>query len=449
MLRNPVFNDNKLKLGTFCTNGRGATHSLAPDANQLTWSLAVEAAQEVDRAGFEALVPFARWKGYVKGKPDHVSGDVLDPFTWAAALAQSTTQIGVFVTSHAPTIHPIVVAKQTATIDIISNGRLALNVVGGWNRPELEMFGAPLREHDQRYDYLAEWLEVLKRLWSSSVEFDHHGEFFDVVGGFSSPKPLQRPHPPLMNAGHSDRGRRFACEHADLCFIGIRSQDPAKIREDVQRYKRAASEEYGREVQVWAHTYVVQRDTQREAEEFVNYYAVKMQDRESIDGLFALSAPEVKDMPLEAWEALRTQYAAGYGGFPLVGTPEHICKQLGMLSAAGLDGVLLTWIDFVDGARRFNRHVLPLLEQAGFGPTGESALRVGGIPPVKGEVYSRVRDPPQPRNGRWRVGSWPFASAPKKPFPSPARSVISRRRRPLPFEVGSWGSRSTRSSTRR
>lgn len=365
MSPNPLFNDNKLKLGTFCTNGRGTTHSLAAGANALTWAKAVDVAREVDRAGFEAIVPFARWKGYIKGKPQHVSGDVLDPFTWAAAIAQATSHAAVFVTSHAPTIHPIVAAKQTATIDIISDGRLALNVVGGWNRPELEMFGAALREHDARYDYLAEWLAILKRLWSANEEFDHHGAFFDIVAGFSNPKPIQRPHPPIMNAGHSERGMRFACEQADMCFIGIRSEDPQSIRAEVETYKRTAREQYGREVQVWAHTYVVQRDTQKEAEDFVDYYATEHQDRESIDGLIGLSVPEVKDMPREAWEAVRTRYAAGYGGFPLVGTPGRIADRLAMLSDAGLDGVLLTWFDFVEGARAFNRDVLPLMEQAG------------------------------------------------------------------------------------
>ncbi|CAN5204560.1 LLM class flavin-dependent oxidoreductase [soil metagenome] len=365
MSRNPVFNDNKLKLGTFCTNGRGAAHSLAPETNQLTWAHTLQVAEEVDRAGFEAIVPFARWKGYVQGKPDHVSGAVLDPFTWAAAIAQATQHVGIFVTSHAPTIHPIVAAKQTATIDIISNGRLAMNVVGGWNRPELEMFGAPMREHDQRYDYLEEWLDVLKRLWESTTEFDHDGAFFKIARGYSNPKPIQRPHPPIMNAGHSDRGMAFACEHADLCFIGIQAEDPESIGREVQRYKTTARERFGRNVQVWAHTYVVQRDTAQEAEDFVRYYAVEHQDRESIDGLIALSMPEVLGMPPQAWDALRTRYAAGYGGFPLVGTASDIADRLVMLSHAGLDGVLLTWVDFVDGARRFSHDVLPLLEQAG------------------------------------------------------------------------------------
>jgi len=365
MSRNPVFNDNKLKLGTFCTNGRGTTHSLAPEANQLTWPLAVEVAREVDRAGYEAVVPFARWKGYVKGKPGHVSGEVLDPFTWAAAIAQATSQVGVFVTSHAPTIHPIVAAKQTATIDIISNGRLALNVVGGWNRPELEMFGAALREHDERYDYLAEWLDVLKRLWTSNEEFDHHGEFFNVIGGYSNPKPVQRPHVPIMNAGHSDRGRRFACEHADLCFIGIRSEAPESVRAEVESYKRMAREEFGRGVQVWAHTYVVQRDTQKEADDYLQYYAVEHQDRKSVEGWMDKQRVETQILPPAIFESFRMRIAAGAGGFPLVGTADHIAERLQFLSRCGIDGVLFTWVNYASGMRSFNKAVLPQLEQMG------------------------------------------------------------------------------------
>lgn len=98
--------------------------------------------------------------------PRHASGIVLDPFTWAAGIAQATRYSAVFATSHAPTIHPITCAKQCATIGIISDGRFGLNVVGGWNKHELEMLGAPLKEHDARYDHLEEWLHVLGKMWT-------------------------------------------------------------------------------------------------------------------------------------------------------------------------------------------------------------------------------------------------------------------------------------------
>ncbi|WP_157219530.1 LLM class flavin-dependent oxidoreductase [Flavisphingomonas formosensis] len=367
MTNNPIISSpNKLKLGIFCTNGRGtAQHTLVPEANQQDWSLSLLTARAVDEAGYEAVVPFARWKGYLKDNPDHVSGYALDPFTWAAGIAQATRQVGIFVTSHAASMHPILAAKQTATIDHISNGRLTLNVVGGWNRPELEMFGAPLREHSQRYEHLAEWLGLVKRLWRSPDEFDHHGDFFDVVGGFSLPKPVQAGGPPIMNAGTSDRGRQFACEHADVCFIGLPSEDPKDVREGIASYKRIARETFGRDVQVWAHTFVVQRDTQQEADDYLEHYAVRHQDRRSVDALIEKTAQESNGLPREVLERVRDRFAAGAGGFPLVGTAEHIAAKLEMLSAAGLDGVLFTWVDYLDGIDRFNRQVLPLLEQAG------------------------------------------------------------------------------------
>ncbi len=365
MTKNPIFSENRLKLGIFCTNGKGASQTLAPEANKMTFPLSVKTAQMVDRAGYEAVVPFARWKGYVESNPNHITGEVLDPYTWAAAIAQATERVGVFVTSHAPTVHPIMAAKQTATIDIISGGRLGMNVVGGWNRPELEMFGAPLKEHEERYDHLAEWLEVLEKLWTSDQEFDHHGKFFDVVKGISLPKPIQKPRPPIMNAGGSERGRQFACKYADMCFIVVKSEDPDHIRAEIDSYKRMAREEYGRNVQVWAHTYVVQRDTQREADDFLRYFAVEMQDRESVDGWLRMQGEGSKSLPPAILEIFRERFAAGAGGFPLIGTAERIAERLALLESCGLDGVLLTWVDYLDGITRFNRDVLPMLEQLG------------------------------------------------------------------------------------
>lgn len=366
---NPIFGRNKLKLGIFCTNGKGAAQTLVPEAGRLSWPMALTTARMADEAGYEAVVPYARWKGYIDGDPRHDSGEVMDPFTWAAAIAQATSRVGVFVTSHAPTVHPIMAAKQLATIDIISGGRLGLNVVGGWNQPELEMFGAPLKEHDQRYDHLAEWLSIVERLWTEYDEFDHDGAFFKVSKGMSLPKPAQRPRPPIMNAGGSDRGRAFACEHADMCFVIVKSEDPAKIRAEIDEYRRVAREQFGREVQVWTHTFVVQRDTQQEADDYLEYYAVTHQDRRGVDAWMAKQAEQAKLMPPHVMESFRTRFAAGTGGFPLVGTAEVIVERLGLLSDCGLDGVLLTWVDYIDGMTRFNRHVLPLLEQSGLRET--------------------------------------------------------------------------------
>lgn len=365
MSNNPIFNSNRLKLGIFGTNGKGGAQTLAPESYKPTWKASVDTARMADEAGFEAIVAYARWKGYIPGRPDHPSGIVLDPFTWAAGIAQATSYSAVFATSHAPTMHPIACAKQCTTIDIISGGRFGLNVVGGWNKHELEMFGAPLKEHDARYDQLGEWLAVIERMWSEQEEFDFSGEFYNVLRGASMPKPVQRPRPPVMNAGGSPRGMRFACEHADMAFVILRSNDPETCRKQIDEYKNTARNEFGREVQVWTYCPVVQRDTRREAEEYLRYYAVEMEDKDSVDAWSEGLGAQTKIVSPEAMKEMRIRFAAGAGGNILLGTADDIAGQLRDFNDAGLDGVLCTWVDFYDGLARFTRDVLPLLESGG------------------------------------------------------------------------------------
>ncbi|AKS31522.1 LLM class flavin-dependent oxidoreductase [Mycolicibacterium goodii] len=378
---NPLFGDNRLKLGLFCTNGPGAAQTLIPEAPTTSWQMSVRTAQAADRAGFEAVVPFARWKGYPENQPTHRSGVVLDPFTWAAGIAAVTEKIAVFATSHAPTLHPIVAAKQAATVDHISSGRFGLNVVGGWNKPELEMFGAPLREHDERYDHLAEWLQVIRRLWSEEEEFDFHGSFFDVVGGVSAPKPVQ-PTIPIMNAGGSPRGMRFAAEHADVCFIIVHGQTGAEIADQIGTYKEMARAEFGRDVRVWTHTVVVQRDTDAAAQDYLRRFSVDYEDTVSVDAWMRLQGANTQLMPPEVMQGMRQRFAAGAGGFPLIGTADTIAERLHTLSAAGIEGVLLTWVDYDTGISDFTREVLPRLESAGLrspahgGTTGVAAAPI-------------------------------------------------------------------------
>jgi FMNH2-dependent dimethyl sulfone monooxygenase len=362
---NPVFNKNRMKLGTFCTNGKSPNLTTLPESYMPTWSITQKLARMADKAGLEAIIPYSTWKGFVTGQPDDRTGYVMDPFTWAAAISASTEYSAVFSTSHAPTYHPIVAAKQCATIDMISNGRFGLNVVGGWNRPELEMFGRPMREHDQRYDYLAEWLGIVSRLWQFDVAFDHHGPFFDVVEAVSAPKPIQKPRPPIMNAGGSPRGMRFAAEHADMCFLLVKDDSPESIAKQVKQYKSLARDEFGREVQVWTSAFVVQRDSDQEAQAYLHRFSVEYEDGVAVDAWLKALAAEAQLMSPEELQKARSRFTAGAGGFPLVGAPSRIVERLSLLADAGIDGTVLTWVDYLDGLSRFTRDVLPLMERAG------------------------------------------------------------------------------------
>src|SRR5207248_4859431 len=129
-------------------------------------------------AGIEALVPVARWKGF--GGPTNFSGDSFETYTWAAGLGAQTRGITPFATSHVPTIHPIVAAKQATTIDHITGGRFALNVVCGWFEPEFHMYGSGRMDHETRYENAAEWLDGMFRLWNEEEEVEVEGPFCNV-----------------------------------------------------------------------------------------------------------------------------------------------------------------------------------------------------------------------------------------------------------------------------
>ncbi len=242
----PIFGPNTLKLGVFCMNTMPAL-TLSRDLFAPVWSDCVTLARMADDAGLEAFVPIARWKGYVDGDFGHPSNDIMEPFTFAAGIAQATTRIGVFATTRASLAHPLQIAKQAATIDMISSGRFAMNVVGGWNRREFDMFGIDMLGHEERYAYLAEWLDIIHSLWSAHGEIDLETRHFTLKGAVSRPQPV-RGRVPIMNAGFSPTGMRFAAANSDIGLIGIFGHDEAAWADQIGRYKALALDALGKEI---------------------------------------------------------------------------------------------------------------------------------------------------------------------------------------------------------
>lgn len=355
---NPIFNKNKFKIGTFASNTFGSVHTSAPEGYVSNWQNSLRLAQIADRAGYEAILGLARWKNPGKHNVEHRGNVVLDSFTWTAGLAMATSYSALFATTHAPTVHPLVVAKQCATIDQIANGRFGLNVVGGWTKHEFEMFGLKLLEHDARYDYLSEWMTVIIKLWESTEEFDFDGKFLHLKGALSRPQPVQNPHPPILNAAMSGRGQRFAGEFADVCFVSSHTS-----KEEVASYKRLAREQFGREVAVWMSVPIVQRRTRAEAEEALNYFTVKHEDGPSVDGWVQGMASDTRNLNNEA--VILERRITTLGGVPLVGSAQDVADQIEALSEKGVDGMLSAMCDYEADVSRFAGEVIPLLERRG------------------------------------------------------------------------------------
>jgi alkanesulfonate monooxygenase SsuD/methylene tetrahydromethanopterin reductase-like flavin-dependent oxidoreductase (luciferase family) len=165
---------------------------------------------------FDHLMP-------IGGDPD---GPAFEGWTLLSALAAQTRRLrlGVMVTSNRfrP---PALLAKIATTVDIVSGGRLDFGI-GVGSRPdhplarrEYEAHGLPFHDTAHAVGSLAEACTVIRRLWTEEKPFDFHGTHHQLTGAFGSPKPVQRPHPPILIGGRSAATLRVVAEHADLWNI--------------------------------------------------------------------------------------------------------------------------------------------------------------------------------------------------------------------------------------
>jgi alkanesulfonate monooxygenase SsuD/methylene tetrahydromethanopterin reductase-like flavin-dependent oxidoreductase (luciferase family) len=358
-----MFNDNAFKLGLFSPNCAGgmAVTTVAERWNA-SWENNLRLARLADAVGLEFLLPIARWVGY--GGASDFQGTSLETITWAAGLLAATSRISVFATAHTAFTHPLVAAKQFATIDHIAGGRFGLNVVCGWNQPEYEMFGLELpADHASRYRYGQEWWDVIRTAWLATEPFDWHGEFFRLRHANCTPRPFGAGMPPLMNAGSSREGREFAARNCDFLFTVM--IDPERGREEVRAIREFAAATHARRLEVFTTTYVVCRPTRREAEEYHHHYAVDRADATAVERLMTLQGLHAQSFPTAMIDALRLRFAAGHGVYPLVGDPDSIAEEIARIHAAGYAGATLAFVDYLGELPYFAQEVLPRLAARG------------------------------------------------------------------------------------
>jgi alkanesulfonate monooxygenase SsuD/methylene tetrahydromethanopterin reductase-like flavin-dependent oxidoreductase (luciferase family) len=239
-----------------------------------------------------------------------------------------------------------------------------MNLVCGWYRAEMEMFGDPMYGHEDRYALAHEWVQVFDRLWDEPTSFDFDGRFYDLKGAIIQPRsPYRRP--VFLNAGGSERGQEFAARDCDVAFIIPQDPRPEALKRQVDQYRDLARERYDKEIQVWMSCYVVQRDTLEEARAYVQDYVVTRGDRPGVDAFLANNVGNAHTFPEGVLDQVRFAIAAGYGGYPILGPAEQITETLASLSDAGVDGLLLTWLDYEGGLAMFGESVLPMMEREG------------------------------------------------------------------------------------
>ncbi len=358
-MTHPMHGPNRFKLGVFSANADGGlTLTKVPERWPATWDGIVATAQMADRAGLEFFLPIARWKGF--GGEMNSREWSYETLTFAAALSGVTERIALFSTVHVPMIHPVYAAKALATIDHASHGRAGLNIVCGWSPEEFALFGLTLG--DERYAQGLEWFEILERIYTEDTPFDFKGQFYDLKNVSGKPRPLQHPRPITLNAAFSPPGREFAAKAADFLFTTFTDIEAGRKTLDDMKARSATT---GRDVGVYTTCHVVCRPSQAEAEDYYQHYAVDMADTESLDIYTASKSANSMSHDPEAYQQYRKRFAAGAGTYPLVGTPEHIAREMVRMSEAGFTGTTVSFVNFTDELPYFIDTVLPLLVKAG------------------------------------------------------------------------------------
>ena len=229
--------------------------------------------------------------------PDHFVDHPLAPIPTMAAVAASTTtlRVGSLVLGN-DYKHPVVVAKEAATIDVLSNGRLELGIGAGWMTVDYDQAGMRLDPPGVRIARLAESVAILKGLWADEP-FSFAGEHYTVTALDGDPKPVQRPRPPLVIGGGGPKVLAFAGREADIVGINANlhggtpndpstapSMSPTSTDEKVQWVRDAAGARFADlEIQTLSG--------------FVHFTDDASQLQEMMAGAFQAAPEEVLDSP--------------------------------------------------------------------------------------------------------------------------------------------------------
>ncbi|MCM3311397.1 MULTISPECIES: LLM class flavin-dependent oxidoreductase [Shouchella] len=295
-----------------------------------------------------------RFKGNIGG---HLTdGGQLDPLTVISALASESKNIHFIAAVLPGFFHPATLAKLSSTIDIISNGRFHINLVSGWFKEEQEMFGLQWIDHDERYKRSAEYLEVLKGLWTED-DFSFKGNYYQISHATLTPKPIQKPYPAIYQGGNSSDAQEMAGRLSDIYFMN--GAPIEELQEQMHNVSTVAAK-HQRAVKFSVNAFVIARRTREEA---LKEYEMIIENADQS----AISQFKNRKQTKGMWKNATTlsDFVANNEGFRtgLIGSYEEVAAKIQQLEAIGIDKVLLTFRQASQEVPLFFEHVAPLLKE--------------------------------------------------------------------------------------
>ncbi len=314
-------------------------------------------AQLAEQAGFDYALTQIRFTAGYGAEYQHES------VAFSHALLAATERLKVIAAILPGPWNPALAAKQLATIDQLTNGRVAINLVSGWFKGEFHGIGEPWLDHDERYRRSEEFIRALKGIWTQD-NFSFAGDFYRFRNYTLKPKPLQQPHPEIFQGGSSRAARDMAARVSDWYFTNGNTPEGIRAQVEDLRAKAAAN---GHSIKVGVNAFVIARDTEAEARAVLDEIIAKA-NPEAVQAFghearnAGAASPEGEgNWAKSSFEDL-VQYNDGFKT-NLIGTPEQIAERIVALKAVGVDLVLAGFLHFQEEVEYFGKRVLPLVRE--------------------------------------------------------------------------------------
>ena len=268
--------------------------------------------------------------------------------------------------------NPTLAARQIATLDQFTGGRLGVHFISGGSDSEQRRDGDYL-DHDQRYARTAEYLGILRRIWTESKPFDHEGAFYRFEQGFSEVKPAQKPHVPIYFGGASDVAVEVAGKHADVYALWGESLDQVR---DLTTRVRAEAAKHGRSIRfsvsfrpilaetedaAWARAESILERT-RALRVQQGYSRGGPQQSEGARRLLA-AAEQGERVDKRLWTAIAKETGGRSNSTALVGTPEQVADALLDYYDLGVTTFLIRGFDPLEDVVDYGRTLIPRVRE--------------------------------------------------------------------------------------
>jgi alkanesulfonate monooxygenase len=342
------------------THGDGRYLGTTSGARPVSHAYCAQIAQAADELGYQGvLLPTGR--------------SCEDPWIVAATLAPLTRRLRFLVAVRPGVVSPTASARETATLDRMSEGRVLVNVVTGGDPAEAEGDGVFLT-HDQRYGVTDDFLSIWRRVLAGEV-VDHAGPHLRVKGAKVLYAPVQKPHPPLYFGGSSPAAHDLAARHMDVYLTW--GEPPAAVAQKIADM-RARAAAHGRTLRFGIRLHVIVRETMRAAWSAADDLISHLDDdaiaaaqqafaRFDSEGQRRMSAlhggrRDKLEVSPNLWAGVGL--VRGGAGTALVGDADTVAERIREYAALGIDTFILSGYPHLEEAYRAAELLFPRLPVA-------------------------------------------------------------------------------------